>query len=85
MYTWVDASYAIHPDMKGHTEGIMSYVQGIIHTLSSKQKLNTKSSTESEVVGASDYVPQPIWAKSFLGDQGYELKENIVYQDVDLN
>ena len=29
----------------------------------------------------SDYVPQPIYAKLFLDDQGYGLKENIVYQD----
>ena len=29
----------------------------------------------------SDCVPQPIWAKLFLGDQGYVLQENIVYQD----
>ena len=51
MHTWVDASYAIHPDMKGHMGGIMSLWLGIIHTRSSKQKLNTKSSTESEVFG----------------------------------
>ena len=23
MYTWVDVTYAIHPDMKGHTGGVM--------------------------------------------------------------
>jgi hypothetical protein len=43
---------------------------------SSKQKLNTKSSTEPELVGASDYLPYPIWAKNFLEDQGYTLKGN---------
>ncbi len=48
---------------------------------SSKQKLNTKSSTEAELVGASDYLPYPIWAKKFLEAQGYELAENIFYQD----
>ena len=28
---------------------------GVLHTKSSKQKLNTKSSTKAEVVGTSDY------------------------------
>ena len=48
---------------------------------SSKQKLNTKSSTEAELVGASGYLPYPIWAKKFLAAQGYALKENVFYQD----
>jgi hypothetical protein len=38
---------------------------------SSKQELNTKRSTEAEVVGASDYLPNTIWAKYFLEAQGH--------------
>jgi len=48
---------------------------------STKENLNTKSSTEAEVVGSSDYLPNTIWARMFLAEQGYELTENIVYQD----
>jgi KUP system potassium uptake protein len=48
---------------------------------STKQKLNTKSSTEAKVVGSSDYLPNTIWARMFLAEQGYELTENIFYQD----
>ncbi len=48
---------------------------------STKQKLNTKSSTEAELVGASDYLPSTIWAKNFLSAQGYELDENLFQQD----
>ena len=48
---------------------------------SSKQKLNTKSSTEAELVGASDYLPYSIWAKKFMERQGHVLKENRFYQD----
>jgi len=54
LHTWVDASYAIHEDMKGHTGGVTSMGTGCVHHKSGKQKLNTKKSTESEVVGASD-------------------------------
>jgi hypothetical protein len=81
MQTWVDASYAVHHDMKGHTGGMISMGHGVIHSKSSKQKINTKSSTESEVVGASDYIPWTLWAKRFLEHQGYNLSRNIFYQD----
>ena len=54
---------------------------GCIHHKSTKQKLNTKSSTESEVVGASDYLPWTIWLKMFLQAQGYVLNTCYYYQD----
>ena len=77
MQTYVDASYAIHMDMKGHTGGLMTMGRGIIQGKASKQKINTKSSTETEFVGASDYIPWTVWAKWFLKAQGYVLKRNI--------
>ena len=81
MKTWVDASYAVHKDMKSHTGGVVSFGIGAVMSKSSKQKLYTKSSTEAELVGASDYLPYLIWAKKFLAAQGYALKENVFYQD----
>ena len=64
--TWVDASYAVHPDMRSHTGGAMSLGCGCILCKSTKQKLNTKSSTEEEFLGASDYLPSTIWVMMFL-------------------
>ena len=78
---WVDASYAVHPDFKSHTGGVMSLGRGGIVCKSSKQKLNTKSSTEAEVVGASDYLPNILWVTNFLKEQGYDMVENILEQD----
>ena len=43
--------------------------------------LNTKSSTEGEIVGVSDFMPNMVWARMFMEAQGYILKENILYQD----
>jgi hypothetical protein len=63
MQTWVDASYAVHEDMKSHTGGVVSFGRIAAMSKSSNQKLNTKSSTEAELVVASDYLPYPIWAK----------------------
>ena len=56
----VDAAYAVHDDMKSHTGGATSLGCGAIMCKSTKQKLNTKSSTEAEVVGLSDYLPNTI-------------------------
>ena len=79
--TWVDASYAVHPDMRSHTGGCMSFGIGAWLCKSMKHKLNTRSSTEAETVGASDYMPNMIWIKNFLEAQGYFLSENVLEQD----
>ena len=81
LVTWVDAAYGVHQDMKSHTGGAMSFGRGAVLCKSSKQKLNTKSSTEAELVGASDYLPNTIWVKMFLSAQGYNVKESRFLQD----
>ena len=55
--TWVDAAYALHHDMRSHTGGVIMMGKGALYGKSSKQKLNTKSSTEAELVGGSDFLP----------------------------
>jgi hypothetical protein len=79
--TWVDASYAVHPDLKSHTGGVMSLGTGGLLCKSFKQKLNTKSSTEAELVGASDYLTNTIWTKMFMEAQGHDITTNIFEQD----
>ena len=81
LISWVDASYGVHPDMKSHTGGAMSLGRGVFTCKSSKQKLNTKSSTEAELVGASDYLPNTVWTKNFLKSQGFTLESNTFAQD----
>jgi len=44
---WVDASFAVHPNMRSHTGGVMTLGSGGAYSVSTKQKLNTRSSTES--------------------------------------
>jgi hypothetical protein len=78
---WVDASYAVHPDFRSHTGGCISFGTGTIACKSTKQKLNTKSSTEAEIVGASDYLPNAIWTKMFMEAQGYTIGSTILEQD----
>jgi hypothetical protein len=63
----VDASYAVHKDMKSHTGGVMTMGKGVVHATSTQQKLNTRSSTEAELVGNHDVLSQVIWTRYFGG------------------
>ena len=81
MKSWVDVSYGVHDDCRSHTGGAISFGWGVLLTKCQKQKLNTKSSTKGEIVGVSDFLPNMIWARMFLQEQGFILKENILYQD----
>ena len=54
--TWsVDAAFAVHEDMRSHTGAALTMGKGaMMLSLSSKQKINTKSSMEAELVGVDD-------------------------------
>jgi hypothetical protein len=78
---WIDASYAVQPDMKSHTGGMMSLGRGANYSTSNKQKINVRSSTEAELVGVNDCMPQCLWTRYFLEAQGYDVSETIIYQD----
>jgi len=81
MEIYTDASHATHLDMRGHTGGCVVMGDGVLHCRSSKQRLNAKSSTETELVGGSDYLPYPVWLLYFYESQGYRIAKKIVYQD----
>ena len=59
----------------------MTMGEGAIQSTSQKQKLNTRSSCEAELVGADDVSTKVLWTKLFMEAQGYEVKKNILYQD----
>ena len=58
---WVYGSYAVHPDMRSQTGGTMSLGKGVIISTSIKQKMNTKSSTETELISVDDLMPHILW------------------------
>ena len=53
----MDASHAVHKDVKGHAGGLLTIGSGGIINKSMKQKLNSKSSNESELIGGYDILP----------------------------
>ena len=78
---YVNASFAVHPNMWGHTGGGLTMGRGFPNSVSTKQKLNTRSSTESELVGVDDMMPIILWTHYFLLSQGYGVVENLLLQD----
>jgi hypothetical protein len=78
---WVDTLFAVHPNMHGHSGGGLSLGRGFPIVSSTKQKLNTRISTETEIVGADDFMPAICWTHYFMKAQGYGVKDNILFQD----
>ena len=73
---WVDASFTVHPDsMRCHTGGTMSLSTKKVSAYSTltHHKINTKSSTEAELVAIDDVVPLILWTQYFLKAQDYEV------------
>jgi hypothetical protein len=81
MKWFVDASFAVHPDFKSHTGGVMTMGGGAMQALSKKQKLNSRSSTHAELIGVDDAITQVLWTRLFMEEQGYPIEKNILYQD----
>ena len=80
--TWyVDAAFAVHDDMKSHTGAIMTLGMGSVCSYSLKQKVNTRSSTEAELIGTDDVLSKILWTKKFMNCQGLGIRQNIVFRD----
>ena len=77
IYTWVDASYAVNIDINSQTGCAMYMRLGITNCRYSKQKLNTKISTESELVGADDRMVDALWTNSYSKGKLYSNKKQL--------
>ena len=74
---WVYVPYAMHNDYQRHTGATLSLGKYYPYSKSSKQKLNTKRSTEDEIVGIDDMMLMIIWTRYFMEAQGYHITDNI--------
>ena len=81
MLTMTDSAHAVHDDMRGHTGQIITMGTGVIDQKASKQKMNTRSSTECELVGTSEGLPKNIYFEMFMEEQGYKLTNNVLAKD----
>jgi hypothetical protein len=67
--------------MKGHTGGTLMMGNGSVYSTSSKQKMVARSSTECEIIGVYDVMPQILCTGHFLKAQGYPIETSTLYQD----
>jgi hypothetical protein len=80
LHWYVDAAFAVHPNMRGHSGGALTLGIGFMISSLGKQKLNMWSSTESELVGVNDLMSLILWSRIFLKAQGYVVVDNILHQ-----
>ena len=65
----IDASFTVHTDMKNHTGYCLSLGIGSPISESSTQKVNTRSLTESELVGVDDVIRFVEWESLYSKEQ----------------
>ena len=78
---WVDGAFATHHDMRSHTSVTMTIGKGSMYSSSTRQKMNSRSSTDVELITADDAMSQVLWTNWFLEAQGYTSNDTILYQD----
>lgn len=77
----IDAAFGCHGDGKSHTGMVITVGGATVMCCSSKQKIVTKDSTESELCGLSDKVMDVVKCNDFLKSQGYDLGPPVILQD----
>jgi hypothetical protein len=78
---YIDSVFAVHPDNKSHTGATLLMGNGVVASQSTKQKVNSRISTEAELIGVDDMISKVLWTKQFVEAQGYTVKANIVCRD----
>ena len=69
IHWYVDASYEVHLDSKGHTGAMMNMGKGALIHVSRKQKLNVGSCMELELVSIADVLGIMMWNTYFMEAQ----------------
>jgi len=77
---YIDGSYAVHEEMKGHSGSVLMIGDNVVLSRSNKQKINTGSSAEAELIAVDDTLPTVQWTRLFMKDQGYDL-ETVMKED----
>ena len=77
----IDAAFANRDDMKSTTGMCVTLGVGFFITSSKVQKLNSKSSTEAEIIAVSDGMNIPLWLADFIRLQGYDPQPVRLEQD----
>jgi hypothetical protein len=78
---WVDASHAVHDNCRSHTGAMMSLGKGAAISFFNKQKINTRSFMELELVSADQALSSILHTRHLIEAQGYSVEQNLQFQD----
>ena len=81
LYWYIDTSFTAHLGIKSYAGSVFTLGKGCISRSSTKQKINSRSTTESELTAVDDKIAKVIWSKRFIECQGFKVNLNIIYQD----
>ena len=72
----INASFAVHPDCKSHTGACLTLGHGSMLSISVKQKINTKNSTEAQLAGVDNATTFVMWMKYVFESQVRSIDTN---------
>ena len=78
---WYGASYTVYKYCLRHMGGMLSLVKVSVSSLSTKQKINGKRSTEDELICVDIAMDKILWPKYFIEAQGYKIFHKNNLQD----
>jgi hypothetical protein len=78
---FVDTLHNTHWDCRGHGRAMFTMGKGATTSYSRKLKLNSRSSTETELLTLDMYMPEMLWSLNYIQAQGYEVECVGLYQD----
>ena len=78
---WADAAFMSDDKCKSRSGGLVKMCGGVVATMSTKQKILTKSSTEAELVALDAVVHWVVICRAFMRRQGHDLTATVVHQD----
>ena len=59
----------------------MTFGKGCIQEPLTKQKVNSRSSTDAELISMDNIILKVIWTKLFMKEQGCKINENVIFRD----
>ena len=77
----IDAAFANREEMKSTSGMCVTLGVGNFISSSKVQKLNSKSSTEAEIIAVSDGMNVPLWLADFIVHQGHKAQPVQLEQD----
>ena len=81
IHMFADASYGTHEDCKSHSGINLTLGRGPIRCRSIKQKIVARSSTEAEIIAASDASKEAAHQANLLDSMEFEMQPVIFHQD----